>query len=103
MHRVVTRIKVMSVRSLASVKAQFSAVVDSVRQTHERVVVTKNGEPVVVVVAVEDLESLEETLAILGDERTMRELAQARAEVAAGDTVGAAELRELVAQRRSRA
>lgn len=61
----------MNTQSLASVKAHFSAVVDSVHDTHERVVVTKNGEPSVVVVAVEDLESLEETLAILQDEQTM--------------------------------
>lgn len=61
----------MSVQSLASVKAHFSAVVDSVHDTHERVVVTKNGEPAVVVVPVADLESLEETLAILRDEKTM--------------------------------
>lgn len=89
----------MSTQSLASVKARFSAVVDSVHDTHERVIVTKNGEPAVVVVAVEDLESLEETLAILQDETTMRDLMQAQGEVAVGDTVDVEELRDLVAQR----
>jgi prevent-host-death family protein len=87
---------VMSTQSLASVKAHFSAVVDSVQATHERVTVTKNGIPTVVVVAVEDLESLEETLAILGDQDTMRQLREAEREVAAGDTLDAAELRELL-------
>ncbi len=53
-----TTIMVMSTRSLASVKAQFSAVVDSVHDTHERVVVTRNGEPAVAVIAIDDLESL---------------------------------------------
>ncbi len=89
----------MSTQSLASVKARFSAVVDSVHDTHERVIVTKNGKPAVVVVAVEDLESLEETLAILQDETTMRDLMQAQGEVAVGDTVDVEELRDLVAQR----
>lgn len=98
-----TRIIVMSTRSLASVKTHFSAVVDSVHDTHERVIVTKNGEPSVVVMAVEDLESLEETLAILRDEQTMADLARADADVASGDTVDADELRELMARRTRRA
>ena len=95
----VTRILVMSVQSLATVKSHFSAVVDSVHDTHERVVVTRNGEPTVVMMAVDDLESLEETLAILREEHTMRDLAQAEAEIAAGDTLDAAELRTLMARR----
>ena len=86
----------MSIRSLASVKAHLSAVVDSVQTTHERVTVTKNGVPTVVVMAVEDLESLEETLAILADEDTMRQVREAEREVAAGDTLDATELRDLM-------
>ena len=89
----------MNTQSLASVKAHLSAVVESVHQTHERVTVTKNGVPTVVVVAVEDLELLEETLAILSDEDTMRQLREAEREVAAGDTVDATELRELMERR----
>ncbi len=77
----------------------MSAVVDSVHETHERVTVTKNGVPTVVVVAVEDLESLEETLAILAEEDTMRQLREAEIEVAAGDTLDATELRELMDRR----
>ena len=94
-----TRIRVMSTQSLASVKAHLSAVVDSVHETHERVTVTRNGVPTVVVVAVEDLESLEETLAVLQEEDTMRQLRQAEREVAAGDTLDATELRELMDRR----
>jgi antitoxin YefM len=90
--------EVMTMRSLASVKAQFSAVVDSVHDTRERVVVTRNGEPVVAVVAVDDLESLDETLAALQNENVMRDLAQAEREVADGDTLSADELRFLVAR-----
>ena len=81
-------------------KAHFSAVVDSVQDTHERVTVTKNGEPVVVVMAVDDLESLEETLEILRDEAVLRELAQAERHVARGDTLDAEALRALLEERR---
>ena len=56
-----------------------------------------------VVVAVEDLESLEETLAILQDEQTMRDLTQAEREVAAGETVDAEELRDMMARRSNNA
>lgn len=89
----------MSTQPLASVKAHLSAVVDSVHETHERVTVTKYGVPTLVVVAVEDLESLEETLAILAEEDTMRQLREAEIEVAAGDTLDATELRELMDRR----
>jgi len=47
---------------------------------HERVIATKNGEPSVAVMAVEDLESLQETLAILRDDQTMSDLARAEVE-----------------------
>lgn len=89
----------MSLRSLASVKAQFSAVVDRVHNTHERVVVTRRGEPVVVVVAVDDLESLEETLTILQNDTVVDELALAEQELAVGDTLDAEELRALADRR----
>ncbi len=92
----------MSVRSLASVKAHFSAVVDGVHDTHERVIVTRNGEPAVAVIAVDDLESLEETLAILQSKATMRELERAEHEVASGDTLTADELRALAMRRTQR-
>lgn len=95
-----TIIVVMSVQSLAAVKAHFSAVVGSVHDTHERVTVTRKGEPAVVVIAVDDLESLEETLDILRDEAVMRGLAQAEREVAAGDTLNMAELQALLEERR---
>ena len=72
---------------LAEVKNTFSEVVDRVTTTHERVTVTRNGRPVVVLVSTEDLEALEETVAVLSDNATVRRLTQARAAVASGDVV----------------
>jgi prevent-host-death family protein len=60
-------IEVMTTQSLAAVKAHFSQVIDEVAGTHERVTVTRNGSPVAVILAVEDYESLMETLEILSD------------------------------------
>jgi prevent-host-death family protein len=53
--------------SLSSVKAHLSELVDRVEDQHERVVVTRNGKPAAVLVSHDDLESLEETLAIMSD------------------------------------
>src|SRR5207249_4522341 len=51
--------------ALAQVKARFSELADRVESEHDRIVVTRNGRPVVVLVSPDDLESLEETLAIV--------------------------------------
>ena len=58
---------VMTVTTLADAKARFSEIVTSAETTHERTTVTKNGRPAVVIISAEDLESLEETLAIMSD------------------------------------
>jgi PHD/YefM family antitoxin component YafN of YafNO toxin-antitoxin module len=52
-----------------------------------------------VLVAVEDLERLEETLAIMRDADTMRSLAESDAELARGEEVTAAELAEAIRNR----
>lgn len=78
--------------SLAHVKAHLSAIVGSVHDTHERVVITRNGEPAAVLVSPDDLASLEETVEILSSKTLMADLARARAEIESGETV---ELNEL--------
>jgi antitoxin YefM len=81
-----TIIMVMSkVFSLSEVKAKFSEIVDEVSTTHERVMVTRNGRPVVVVVSADDLEAIEETLSILSDPVAMQAIGDGRAAIAAGD------------------
>jgi PHD/YefM family antitoxin component YafN of YafNO toxin-antitoxin module len=48
-------------------------------------VITKHGRPAAVVISVEDLEGLEETLDILSDPKLMRRIRKAQAEIAAGE------------------
>jgi antitoxin YefM len=57
----------MTVEPLRDVRNHFSDVVDRVEHEHERVTVTRNGRPVAVIISPEDLEGLEETLAVLSD------------------------------------
>jgi prevent-host-death family protein len=77
----------MSTDSLRNVKDRFSEFVDRVEREHERIVVTRNGRPAAVMISPEDLESLEETLAVLADQDLLRALVEAEAAVAAGDVV----------------
>lgn len=69
---------------LADVKNRLSEVVDRVEREHARVVITKHGRPAAVVLSVDDLESLEETLAILSDPELLAEVRAAEAEDEAG-------------------
>jgi antitoxin YefM len=95
-----TRIQVMTTIPLADAKAHLSAVLDGVRDTHERVVITRNGRPEAVIMSVSDLESLEETLDLLSTPGAVDEINAAEAEIARGEAIGADELRRLMEQRR---
>ena len=70
---------------LAEVKNRLSEVVERLEREHGRVVITKHGRPAAVVLNVEDLEGLEQTLELLSDPRAMRRIRKAEAEIAAGE------------------
>ncbi len=89
--------------SLAAVKASFSEVIDRVQKHHARVVVTRRRREAAVIVSLEDIRSLEETIAVLSDPATMRRLQEADAAIAAGDVVDAEGLRALLASARDKA
>jgi antitoxin YefM len=72
--------------SLAAVKNRLSEVVDQVERERARVVVTKHGRRAVVVMSVDDLESLEETLDVLSDQTLLRQLRKSMVDLAAGRT-----------------
>jgi antitoxin YefM len=69
---------------LADVKNRLSEVVERLEKEHGRVVITKHGRPAAVVLSVEDLESLEETLDIVGDRVLLSKIHKAMNELAAG-------------------
>jgi antitoxin YefM len=95
-----TTIMVMSTIPLADAKARLSAVLDEVRDTHERVVITRNGRPEAVILAVSDLEALEETLDILATPGAVEQIHQAEDEISRGEAINAEELVRLLAERR---
>ena len=72
--------------SLADVKNRLSEVVDKLEREHGRVVVTKHGQPAAVMLNVDDLESLEETLEILSNPLLIAAIREGSDDVAAGRT-----------------
>lgn len=71
---------------LADVKNRLSEVVDRLEREHGRVVITKHGRPSVVMLTLEDLESLEETLEILSQPELLAQVREADADVVSGRT-----------------
>ncbi len=69
---------------LADVKNRLSEVVEQVEVEHARVTITKHGRPAAVLISADDLESLEETLALLSDPEVLSQIRASRDEVAAG-------------------
>lgn len=86
--------------SLAEVKAHLSEVVNRVSAQHERVTVTVHGTPSAVLVAPDDLESLEETLAVLSDPDTMRRMSASDQELAGGSGESESDLATAMKARR---
>lgn len=91
-----------TVTSLAHAKAHLSELVGRVHEQHERVTVTVHGEPSAVLIATADLESLEETIAVLSDPDTLQRLAQSEAELTRGEGESEADLTRAMAARRRR-
>lgn len=89
----------MSSESLRTVRDRFSEFIERVHKHHERVVVTRNGSPAAVLISPEDLESLEETLAVLGDSESVAELVAAHRAYLEDDVVRGVEAVEALRPR----
>lgn len=87
----------MPMMPLSEVKARFSEIAEEVADTHERVQVTKNGRDYVVLIAAEDLESMEATLELLSDPDAQARIARAEHDIATGDVLDEAGVRALLA------
>jgi antitoxin YefM len=96
-----TRIVVMPEElPLAQVKARLSEIVDRVLNEQERVVVTRNGRPSAVIMSPDDLESLEETLAVMSDPDLMAQIRESREDIERGDTITFEELQRRYGKKR---
>jgi antitoxin YefM len=89
----------MSTIPLSEAKARLSEIADEVGRTHERVHITRNGREYVVLLAAEDLESIEATLELLADTPALERIADAEADFAAGDVLDEQQVRALIDER----
>jgi prevent-host-death family protein len=90
----------MTTLPLSEVKARLSEIAEAVATTHERVQITKNGRDYVVLLAAEDLESIEATLELLGDRDAQARVARSEQELERGEVLDEAAVRALMARRR---
>ena len=64
----------MNTISVSEAKMKLSAIVNSIKETDEEVVITKNGRPVAVLVSPDEFESWRETMTIRFDANFMEEI-----------------------------
>lgn len=84
----------MRTMPVSEAKDRLSALVESVQDTHETVTITRHGKAAAVLISSEELESLRETLMWLSDPGHRSEITEAEADIASGQTMTPAELRE---------
>ena len=70
---------------LSEAKARLSELTMRVRQQHERITLTRNGEPEAVLLSVDDLEGLEMTLEILADTEVVARISKSLAALGRGE------------------
>ena len=72
--------------ALKDFKNRLSMVVDKVEREHDRVVITKHGRPAAIVLSVDDLESLEETIDVLSSPGLLEQIREGLVELGAGSS-----------------
>ncbi len=77
----------MTTEPLRSVRDHLSELVDRVESEHDRVVITRNGREVAVLISAEVLAELEETLSVLSDPAALADIREADAAYARGEVV----------------
>jgi prevent-host-death family protein len=87
--------------ALGDVKNRLSEVVDRLQREHGRVVITRHGHPAAVVISLEDLESLEETLDVMDSAALLSDIRESLAELGTADapTLSKEEALRLIADR----
>ena len=78
---------------LSEAKDKLSGLVDKAEKTHEIITITRHGRPAAVLMAADDLESLQETLFWLTKPGVAESVAEAEREHETGETVSGDDLR----------
>jgi len=87
---------------LSEAKARLPDLARRLRQQHERIILTRNGEPEAVLLSVDDLEGLEMTLEILGDAEAVARISESLGALERGEPgADLASVRQDLAHRRA--
>ena len=89
----------MTIMPMAQARDRLAEVVESVQKTHDRVTLTRHGQPAAVIIAVADLDSILETLDILSTPGALEAIREGQADVAAGRYVTMEDMRAAVRDR----
>lgn len=83
----------MDVVPLGEARDRLSEIIADVERTHERVTITRHGHPAAVLISVDDLAAIEETLEILGTPGAVEAIRDGQADVAANRFADADEIK----------
>lgn len=89
----------VTVLPFTEARNHLSELIDELQRTHDRVEITRHGHAVAILISPDDLAALEETVDVLTSHEAMRQLAESRRAIEAGDVVDAEELGRLMTKR----
>lgn len=83
----------MTTVPVGDARNRLSEYVAEVQRTHQRVTITRHGQPAAVLISADDLAEIEETMEILGTPGALEAIREGRADAAAGRFVDSDEIR----------
>lgn len=84
---------------VSTVKAKLNEYARTVAEHHDRIALTRNGTADTMLIATADLESLEETIAVLSDSEAVAALVQVRSGEGAGELTSQEDMAALLRKR----
>jgi len=89
----------LTIMPMAQARDHLAELVESVQKTHDRVTLTRHGQPAAVIIAAADLDSILETLDVLSTPGALEAIREGEADVAAGRYVTMDDMRAAVRDR----
>jgi len=79
--------------TLKALRPELPQVADAIESKMDRFIVTRHGQPVMMLISPEDYEGLLETIEILSDKAAVKRILKSRKEARAGKTIALDDLR----------
>lgn len=79
--------------SISDARATLPELVSNINEKFDRAVITVNGQPKVIMLSIEELESLEETAEVLAIPHIKKDIKKSREQIKKGDFVALSDLK----------